>query len=116
MAAEQTLEQWMAEFDEQSELADSNKTELLTKAEAVLSKFDPERKQAAILWRLAKATFKAAGEAEIAKDKSLHKQLLEKTLEFCDAAIAIEPDNGEAHSWAAYACGKLSDHLGVKER
>lgn len=116
MADEQTLEQWMTEFDEQSEQVDSDKKQLLAKAEAVLAKFDPEHKQPAILWRVAKATFKLAGDAELAKDKALHKQLLEKTIEWCDKVFAIEPDNGDAHSWAAYACGKLSDHLGVKER
>lgn len=113
---EQTLEQWIAEVDEQSELMEVNKTQLWEKAKEAQAKFDPEKKNPAVLWRLAKCTYKAASDAEVAGDKKRHKELLLEALQWADSALALEPENGEAHAWAAYTCGKLSDHLGTKER
>ena len=113
---EQTLDQWIDGVDEQSELMEVNKTELLKKAQEAQIKFDPEKKNPAVLWRLAKCTYKAASDAEVSGDKKRHKELLQQALQWAEEALAIEPENGEAHAWAAYTCGKLSDHLGTKER
>lgn len=113
---EQTLEQWLAEVDEQSELQESDKRQLLDRALAAQKRFDPEEKNPELLWRLAKCTFKLASDVELTGDKARHKELLIAAEDWANKALAIDPKNGEAHGWAAYACGKLSDHLGTKER
>ena len=110
-----SFEEWLAKIDSDSEDIKVDRDELYNYTKEGLETFDGNNR-ADLLWRMGRAAFKVAGAAEIAKDVVKQKKYLADAEEWCKKAVAIEPENADAHLWLANIYGKMSDHLGTKER
>jgi UPI00017B528C related cluster len=110
-----SLEKWIEEIDIAALNVKSNKDDVYERTKEGYKQFDGE-KNAEVLWRLARSAHKASSMAEVGKDTKKVVKLLNEADEWGKKALAIDPNCGDAHIWYACVCGKLSDHVGKKER
>jgi len=110
-----SFEEWLEQIDTDSEDLNKNRDELYALVKQGFEMFDgPSR--ADLLWRMGRAAFKLAGQAEIAKNGEREKKFLYEAEEWCKKSLTIDPSEPDAHLWLANIYGKLSYHLGTKER
>lgn len=110
-----SYEDWIKEIDTKADDVNADKQSLYELTKEGYEQFEGA-KNVEILWRLARASYKVAAAAEMAKDKANHKKFLLECEEWCKKALELDPENADAHSWYAFMCGKISDHVGTKER
>lgn len=110
-----TLDEWISYIDLASADLVSDKDKLYEIAKEGYKKFNGEN-NIEVLWRLVRCAHKASAMAQIAKDNIKFKKLLWEADEWAKKGLACDSSCGEIHIWYACVCGKLSDHVGVKER
>jgi len=113
-----TVEQFIEEIDKSfdEEKTDTKMKAIYDRIVEASKKFDPEEKNAELLWRAAKAAYKIAAFAEAANDAKTRKEYLTDGEKYADKALEINPESGDAHEWKAYICGKVSTMLSTKEK
>ncbi|KAI1287104.1 Regulator of microtubule dynamics protein 2 [Halotydeus destructor] len=115
MADSCTFEDWVSKIDLESEDISVDRDQLYRVVKEGFDKFGGSGR-ADLQWRMARAAFKVAGAAEVAKDQVKRKEYLEEAEAHCNKALELDADNADAHLWLANVYGKICDFLGTKER
>lgn len=110
-----SFEEWLQQVDTDSEDVTKDKDELYQFVKEGYEMFDGSNK-VDLTWRMGRAAFKVSAAAEVAKDVEKQKKYLKEAEEWLKKALEKDGTNVDANLWMANVYGKLSDHLGTKER
>ncbi|RWS20663.1 regulator of microtubule dynamics protein 2-like protein [Leptotrombidium deliense] len=113
--SDETFATWVKVHDQKADDFASNKSQLYSDLKAAYQKFDGKN-NVEMLWRMSRGAYKAAAKAGLSGNKPEQKKVLLEAEDWAKKTIELDATHPEGHAWFAFACAKLSELVGIKER
>ena len=103
----ETVEKFCEEIDKVFDTDNSDSAATFARIVEAFKKYDPEEKNAELLWRASKAAYKAAAVCEGKGDNKTRKQFLVDGEKYVDKALEINPDSGDGEELFLFAMFRI---------
>lgn len=94
MSLPETVQEFIEEVDKSFDDTNSDSAKTLERIKEAFKKYDSDQSNVELLWRAAKAAYKAAATLESKGDNKARKDLLLEGEKYADKALEVNKDSG----------------------